>query len=137
MFDITYATQADKEFWFTLDQHITEQIFDIKVRDRQGYVISDDGKPIGVLRYSLFWDNTPFVNLIELCETHYGKGFGTQVMTHWENEMRNLGYGLVMVSTQADEQAQHFYRKLGYRDSGCLLLRDEPMEIIFVKYFDD
>jgi len=32
-----------------------------------------------------------------------------------------------------NEQAQHFYRKLGYRDAGSLLLDEEPLEIIFVK----
>jgi len=96
MFGIRYATQADKEFWFTLDLHMKEQIFDAKIRDRQGYVISDNGKPIGVLRYNL-----------------------------------------VMTSTQANEQAQHFYRKLGYKDSGCLLLHDDPVEIFFVKQLNE
>jgi len=30
-------------------------------------------------------------------------------MTCWENEMRSLGYGVIMTSTQVDEEAQHFY----------------------------
>lgn len=38
-----------------------------------------------------------------------------------------------MTSTLSNENAQHFYRKLGYRDSGGLLLPNEPLEIIFVK----
>lgn len=133
---IRYATQEDKSFWFTLDRHITEAIFDLKIRDKQGYVICDGDSPIGVLRYNLFWDNTPFVNLIKLHESYYGKGFGTQAMKHWENEMQRLGHKLVMTSTQANEQAQNFYRKLGYVDSGCLLLYKEPAEIFLVKYFD-
>ncbi|MCL2204535.1 MAG: hypothetical protein FWB88_11430 [Defluviitaleaceae bacterium] len=55
-------------------------------------------------------------------------------MKHWENEMQTLGYSLVMTSTQANEQVQHFYRKLGYKDSGCLLLNDDPAEIFFIKH---
>jgi len=51
--------------------------------------------------------------------------------------MQNLGYKLVMTSTQSDEQAQHFYRKIGYIDSGCLLLFKEPAEIFLVKYFNN
>jgi len=137
MFRIRYATQEDKSFWFTLDRHMNAESFDLKVRDKQGYIISDADKPIGILRYSLFWDNTPFVNLIELHESYYKKGFGTQAMKQWENEMQNLGYKLVMTSTQSNELAQHFYRKLGYKDSGCLLLDKEPTEILFVKYFDE
>jgi hypothetical protein len=47
--------------------------------------------------------------------------------------MKSLGYEMVMTSTLANEQAQHFYRKLGYKDAGSLLLEDEPLEIIFTK----
>ena len=36
--------------------------------------------------------------------------------------MSRAGHGMVLVSTQSDEPAQHFYRKLGYRDCGCLPL---------------
>ena len=47
--------------------------------------------------------------------------------------MKAAGYALVMTSTQSDETAQHFYRRLGYVDSGALLLKDEPLEIILTK----
>ena len=40
-------------------------------------------------------------------------------------------------STQVDEQAQHFYRKLGYKDNGCLILDntpfEQPLEIFMIK----
>ena len=58
-------------------------------------------------------------------------------MTHWENEMRGRGYDLVMTSTQADETAQHFYRKLGYQDIGGFVLpfpgHEQPTELILAK----
>lgn len=41
-----------------------------------------------------------------------------------------------MTSTLSNENAQHFYRKLLYRDSGSLLLENEPLEIIFTKKLD-
>jgi len=42
-------------------------------------------------------------------------------------------YKKIMASTLSNEQAQHFYRTLGYRDVSSLLLNQEPLEIIFVK----
>jgi len=42
--------------------------------------------------------------------------------------MKLLGYVAVMTSTNSDEQAQHFYRKLGYKDCGCLILDIPRME---------
>jgi len=48
--------------------------------------------------------------------------------------MIKSGNDLVLTSTLSNEQAQHFYRKLGYKDCGCLLLESEPsLEIILCK----
>jgi hypothetical protein len=38
-----------------------------------------------------------------------------------------------MTSTVSAESAQHFYRRLGYRDAGCLFLPGESAEILFIK----
>ena len=58
-------------------------------------------------------------------------------MLFWENEMRELGYKMVMTSTQVNEQAQHFYRKLGYKDRGGIFLDgtpfEQPQEMILIK----
>jgi len=58
-------------------------------------------------------------------------------MEFWEKEMHKSGYKMLMTSTQVDEQAQHFYRKLGYQDAGGLLITvpeyQQPLEIIFIK----
>jgi hypothetical protein len=42
--------------------------------------------------------------------------------------MLSLGYHEVLTSTQVNETAQHFYRKLGYIDVGGFLLPSEPNE---------
>lgn len=137
MFFMDYATGKDKDFWFSLDRHMSENEFLLKVRDKRGYIIKDDEKPIGVLRYNLFWDNTPFLNLIYIEESYRRKGFGKIAMLHWEDEMHMLGYKVVMTSTQVDEDAQHFYRKLGYKDAGCLVMEipgyEQPLEMFMIK----
>lgn len=137
MFDIQYVTEADKAFWFTLDMHMSENELWLKIRDKRGYIISDENKPIGVMRYNLFWDNIPFLTLIHLNEADQRKGFGRKAMLSWEEEMRKLGYKMVMTSTQVDEQAQHFYRKLGYIEKGSLSFDttpfEQPMEMFFLK----
>ena len=80
-----------------------------------------------------FWDNIPFMNMLYLNESYRNKGIGKELVRFWETEMKKKGYNLVMTSTLSNEQAQHFYRKLGYKDSGSLLLENEPLEIIFTK----
>lgn len=134
---IRYATLSDKSFWYTLDKHLPECEFERKVRDNEAYVMFVGDKPIGILRYNLFWDNTPFCNLIYIDENYRGMSYGKSLMEYWENDMLSLGYDMVLTSTQTDESAQHFYRKLGYRENGCLMLdikgHEQPMEMFFVK----
>lgn len=131
---IRHVQDNDKQFWFSLDKHFSESEFEKKVRDKQGYVLTVDNRPIGLLRYNLFWDNTPFCTLLFIDGNYQRKGFGKALMEYWEAEMQSLGYEWLLVSTQSDENAQHFYRALGYDDCGCLIVPDQPMEIFLSKY---
>lgn len=73
------------------------------------------------------------MNMIWVDEQYRDKGVGKQVVLFWEEQMKQKGFNLVMTSTQADEGAQHFYRKLGYKDAGCLLIDTQPLEILLTK----
>ncbi|MDE6550496.1 MAG: GNAT family N-acetyltransferase [Clostridia bacterium] len=133
---IRYALCSDKPFWFTLDRHLSYDEFEKKVRDKQGYVLLVDNEPVGILRYNLFWDNTPFCNLLYIREVYQNMGLGKRLMNFWESEMRSLGYKSVMTSTRADESAQHFYRAIGYSDCGTLTLPEQPDELFLYKLID-
>ena len=133
MFNIKYVSKEDKSFWYTLDKHFDENEFELKIRDKRGYIISDGDKAVGIMRYNLIWDYIPFLTLIYFDKAYRGKGFGRKAMLHWENEMRELGHDTVMTSTQVDEQAQHFYRTLGYKDKGGIFFDDSPQEMFMIK----
>ncbi len=127
MFVIRYVLETDKQFWFSLDAQLSESEYELKIRDKRDYVIFDDEKPIGIMRYNLMYDTIPFLTLIILRDTLRKRGFGRQAMMYWENEMRKQGYSMVMTSTQVNEEAQHFYRKLGYIDRGSIFLDNTPL----------
>ena len=134
---VRYAENQDKTEWLALDRHLSENEFYRKVRNKQGYVLLDEGRIVGILRYNLFWDNTPFCTMLYIAAGHRGKGCGKLLMEHWEHDMKNQGYGMVMTSTQVDEEAQHFYRKLHYKDSGGFVIDipgyEQAMELILCK----
>ena len=131
------ATEADRTFWFSLDRHLSEKEFARKIRDRMGYVLTLDGEPVGLLRWSLFWDSIPFCNMLYVEARHRQKGLGRSLASHWEKDMRTQGYDLILTSTQSDEAAQHFWRRLGYCDCGGLTLpfpgHEQPLELILGK----
>lgn len=45
--DIRFVSPEDKSFWYSLDKHLPEAEFDKKVRDKHGYVLFLDNKPVG------------------------------------------------------------------------------------------
>ncbi len=135
--ELVRVTPSDTAYWFTLDSHIKESVFLRKAENGECFIIEADGVPVGILRYNLFWDEIPFLTLIYIEETQRRKGYGKPAMLAWEAEMKLLGYNTALTSTLSNEDAQHFYRALGYRECGCLILNlknlTEPLEMFFIK----
>ena len=108
MIEIRYVQSDDKDFWFELDRHLPEREFEKKVRDQQGYVLLEDGRPAGLLRFNLFWDNTPFCTLLFVAWEHQKKGYGRLLMEHWEAEMKEKGYGIYLLSNASRRLHQYW-----------------------------
>lgn len=130
---IELAQSKDKPKIAKLDCHIPPSRLGECIYSGQVYVLKDDsiksggqnhrlkGPVVGVLRYSLFWQTIPFLDLLYLDAAYRHQGFGTQMMNRWEETMKKRGYKYVMTSTQADESAWQFYEKLGYHKIGSFL----------------
>ena len=137
MLNIRYVQQEDEDFWYSLDRHLPEQEFDNKVLNKRGYVLFKGNIPVGLLRYNLFWDNTLFCTMLFVDYKHHRKGYGKMLMENWERDMKAQGYGMLLISTQVDEEAQYFYRKLGYKDCGGFVIDipgyEQLMEMFMIK----
>lgn len=132
---IELATDADYQYIVDRDKHISTNLILPKVNAKEIYIVRNhEGDNIGWFRYGYFWDNTPFMNMLWIDNEYRNNGIGKQAVLYWEQVMREQGYKLVMTSTLANEEAQHFYRKMCYRDAGCLLLDNDPLEIILIKH---
>ncbi|ETT41880.1 GNAT family N-acetyltransferase [Paenibacillus sp. FSL P4-0176] len=132
---IEYATEADYDYIIERDRHIHQPLVKTKISEKEIFILwdEDEGSRVGWMRYGYFWDNLPFMNMIWIDEPYRNGGYGKKVVHHWEKLMKQQGFDTVMTSTQSDEHAQHFYRKLGYVDAGALLLDTQPLEIILIK----
>lgn len=131
--NIRTAQPDDLPVLSRLDRHIAPRELENSVQLGRVYVAEEGGEPVGWLRWNLFWDNTPFMNLLFVLPGRRGEGLGRALTAHWEERMREAGYGAVMTSTQASEYAQHFYARLGYAAVGGFLPPGEEYELIFCK----
>ncbi|MNI37283.1 putative acetyltransferase [compost metagenome] len=131
--NIQIATEQDYSYIVDRDKHIPEALIGTKIQEKEIYIIGDSDNKVGWMRFGYFWDNIPFMNMLWIDEEYRGQGIGKEVVLLWEENMRQRGFESVMTSTQSNEEAQHFYRKLSYRDAGCLVLDTQPLEIILIK----
>ncbi|MDE6889403.1 MAG: GNAT family N-acetyltransferase [Eubacterium sp.] len=130
---IRYATEHDFSLLSKYDKHICETELRNSIKANRILTMYHDDHLIGWLRFNLFWDNIPFMNMLYILEAYRGKGCGSQLVSFWEKEMLNRNFTMVLTSTLSNEKAQFFYRKIGYSDCGSLLLPNEPLEIILLK----
>lgn len=130
---IRIANKSDIKTLSIYDRHIRKEELETAISLGRVMVAEENETIIGWLRWNLFWDNTPFMNMLFLLEEHRNCGYGKAMTSYWEKRMREAGFEYVMTSTLSNEAAQHFYRRLNYLDSGALRMPGEPLEIIFLK----
>ena len=133
MIHFAYADRDCLAYLKRSDKHLAEDMLLKKIANEEIIIMREEDIMIGILRYNLFWDIIPFMNYLMIDKLYRRKGFGKLLVEFWEKEMRNKKHGLVLTSTLATESAQHFYRKIGYKEAGCLLLEEEGLEILFKK----
>lgn len=134
---IRFASTEDLDALSELDVHISLTELSDVIGRRRVIIATESGRLLGWLRYGLFWDNLPFMNMLYIIDGERGKGIGTALCDFWEQELKELGYSLALTSTLSDERGQFFYRKRGYRDCGSLLLPGEVTEIIMYKKLEN
>ena len=54
MVKIRYVEFKDQTFWYRLDKHLSPKEFRKKVENKEGYILLNDNKAIGLLRYNFF-----------------------------------------------------------------------------------
>lgn len=130
---IRYAGAEDFPVLRRYDRHVPAEALRDGIAAKRVLAAFRGESLAGWLRYNLFWDNTPFINMLYCLEDCRGQGHGGRLLRYWEAEMEKAGFRQVLTSTLSNEQAQFFYRKHGYADCGALLLPGEPLEIILRK----
>ena len=133
---VARAAAPEDALFLIEHDHVRPGVITGHIEAHQILVLEDDGVLIGWLRWSLFWDEIPFMNMLFVLEPHRSRGLGSTLIEAWEAEARRGGYEVVMTSSQADESAQHLYRKRGYVDCGALILPDQAAELMFRKELD-
>lgn len=106
MVNIRVAAQTDLPFLREHDSHVAAEELASVVQRGRILIAEDNGNPIGWLRWGLFWDEIPFMNMLTVLSSNRGQGIGRALVTGWEKRMSRAGHSQVLTSTLADESAR-------------------------------
>ncbi len=131
---VRLADPNDLAFLDRYDPLLRRAVLEEKIARGQIYIATKDDERVGLARHEFLCDLDPFLTLIYVLESYRRQGVAKELMEYWERQMMTEGHRFLLTSTQADEDAQFFYRKLGYVDCGSILFPGQiPAELVLLK----
>lgn len=77
---IRYATENDIAILEQYDKHISKEELRNIIKLNRVILMFEGNDFIGWLRFNLFWDNTPFMNMLYFIDGYRGKGNGKKLV---------------------------------------------------------
>ncbi|MEM9501594.1 MAG: GNAT family N-acetyltransferase [Pseudomonadota bacterium] len=114
------VASVDQFEWLALHDRSVSQDWVRRCIMLQEYlVLEDDRQEIGFIRWSRFWGEIPYMDMILIEPSFRNCGAGKLLYQHWEDEMVRLGVNLLMTSCERDEPAPlRWHRKNGFEIVG-------------------
>src|SRR5687768_14024748 len=97
------ASASDLSSLAELDKHLSSGALAEVVLAGRVMVVEVDDVVVGCLRWGLFWDQVPFMNLLWVLPDWRGQGLGTALVKAWEKAQAAVGHVLVLTSTVSAE----------------------------------
>jgi GNAT superfamily N-acetyltransferase len=127
------ASDADVAFLNGLSPVGSVELLREQIREWRLLIIEHAGEPAGFIKFYVLWETLPFIEVIVVREDLRMRGIGKAAVRFWEREMAKRSHSRVLVSTQSNESAQDFWRRIGYRDCGSLELPGRPGELFMYR----
>jgi ribosomal protein S18 acetylase RimI-like enzyme len=123
------ATERDFAFLRAFSAGPDDEKLRAQIRDGRLRIIESAGEPVGFIKFYVLWEVLPFIEVIMVREDRRRCGIGRDAVRSWEREMAARSFRRALISTQADETAQEFWRRIDYRDCGSITLPGRPAEL--------
>ena len=136
--NIDYATETDFVWLKENDIHVVNDAWIKRCLAHNEYLVArrQDSTNIGFLRFSYFWGNIPYMDMIRINEENQKTGVGTQLVRFWEKKMKSNGAALCMTSSLENEpEPLNWHKRNGYIPTGQIHFKsiDQYPEIFLIK----
>jgi len=130
---IRAARASDFTFLRGFSTDPTDRQLEAQIQDGRLRIIESTEGQVGFIKFYVLWEILPFIEVIIVREECRRCGIGRRAVRAWEVEMAARSLSRAIVSTKANETAQEFWRRIGYRDCGSLALPGRPIELFMYR----
>ncbi len=134
--DIISETDLEKYTNITKAEEMYSRV--LKENYAENFIFEIDGKPHCIaawsrVRNSEFSDSAELICIHSLCD-NWGKGYGSMMMTHILNEIKNAGFKSVLLWVfEKNTRARKFYEKHGFELTDRTQVSYGAVEVMYCK----
>lgn len=128
---ITYAKKEELNIIQNIDIFISENQLLQAIKQKRVYVIKEDNKIIGFLRYTFHLDQTPLLCFIYVNPKYRKQGIATKLIKKFEKDMIKQQYDTILLSVPSKSEAIDFFKHLNFKQIGYTNISYETEELIF------
>lgn len=116
----TSKDQIDAVFEGDAPHYHPDEFWNTRMQEQRVFIAQVDEKAVGLLTYTIWWGNTPFLELIHIQDDFQRKGFATKLLKAAAKEIKSKT--LISSCEETNDDSHAFHHALGFKKLNSLQL---------------
>ena len=126
MVEITRAQsreEIDAVFDGEAPHHHPDEFWDTRLFEKRIFLAKHKGQNIGLLSYTVWWGNTPFIELVHVQDSFQRQGIGKKLLKEAAQEIQSKTFKTLISSSEVSNNNGHlFHKAVGFKSLKNLAL---------------
>ena len=111
-----------------------DDFWNTRMQEQRVFIAKDGDNSIGLLCYTTWWGNTPFLELIHIQDNHQRKGIGKSLLKEAAKEIQSKKFKTLVSSCEQDNDDSHkFHQALNFEKLNGLALSHGEEQFYSIK----
>lgn len=115
--------QIDAVFDGEAPHYHPDEFWNTRLFEKRIFIATIDEKPVGLLSYTIWWGNCPFLELIHIQDNHQRKGIGSLLLEEAAKEIKGKKLKTLISSSEIiNDIGNEFHQDKGFKKLNSLTL---------------
>lgn len=123
-FEIAYANsrdEVDAVYDGDAPHYHPDEFWKTRLREKRVLIAKDNSKNIGLLCYTAWWGNTPFLELVEVQKNFQRRGIARALLEKAASDITEKKFKTLISSCETTNELSHlFHQGMGFNKLGSL-----------------